>query len=70
MYVACEGFSDLDIGPNQPTATIIGEYSASYHDGAVLTSTWFRARISDSDKNLATFFDHTSLMSGIFPVCM
>ena len=30
-YVACEGLSDLGHGPNQPTATIIGEYSASCH---------------------------------------
>ena len=37
---------------NWPTATIISEHSASYHDGA-LTSTWFRARISRSDQNLA-----------------
>ena len=34
MYVACEGLSDLDHGPNEPTETIIGEYSASYHHGA------------------------------------
>ena len=46
MYDACEGLSDLGNGPNKPTATIIGEYSASYHDGA-LTSTWFRARIAE-----------------------
>ena len=36
MYVACEGMSDLGNGPNKPTATIIGEYSASYHDGALI----------------------------------
>ena len=30
VYVACEGLSDLGHGPNQPTATIIGGYSA-YH---------------------------------------
>ena len=36
MYVACEGLSDLGNGPNQPTATIIGEHSASYHHGALL----------------------------------
>ena len=52
VYVACEGLSDPGNGRNQPTATIIDEYSASYHDGA-LTSTWFRARISGSDQNLA-----------------
>ena len=32
VYVGCEGLPDLNHGPNQPTATIIGEYSASYHD--------------------------------------
>ena len=48
----CRGLSDLGIGPNKPTATIIGEYSASYHHGALI-STWFRARISGSDQNLA-----------------
>ena len=55
MYVACEGLSDLGNGPNKPTATIIGEYSASLQDAA-LVFTLVRARISDSsDKNLATF---------------
>ena len=54
MYAACEGLSDLGNGPNKPTATIIGEYSALRHHGA-LVFTLVRARISDSDKNLATF---------------
>ena len=52
VYVGCEGLSDLNHGPNQPTATIIGEYSASYHHGALI-STLVRARISGSDQNLA-----------------
>ena len=70
MYVADEGLSDLGNGPNKPTATIIGEYSAPYHDGA-LTSTWFfRVRISGSDQNLARLFGHTSLMSGVLLVYM
>ena len=30
VYVSCEGLSDLGIGPNKPTATIIGGYSASF----------------------------------------
>ena len=38
VYVACEGLSDLGHGPNQPTATIIGEYSASYHHGTPILS--------------------------------
>ena len=38
MYVACEGMSDLGNGPNKPTATIIGEYSASSHGGALILS--------------------------------
>ena len=54
MYVACNGLSDLGNGPNKPTATIIGEFSASLQ-GAALVFTLVRARISDSDKNLATF---------------
>ena len=54
VYVACKGLSDLGNGPNKPTATIIGEYSASLQDAA-LVFTLVRARISDSDKNLATF---------------
>ena len=58
VYVACGGMTDLGNGPNKPTATIIGEYSTSYHDGA-LTSTWFRVRISGSDQNLAKHFGHT-----------
>ena len=54
MYVACEGLSDLSHGSNKPTATIIGEYSASLQDAA-LVFTLDIARFSDSDKNLATF---------------
>ena len=54
VYVACKGVSDLGHGPNKPTATIIGESSASCHHGA-LVFTLIRARISDSDKNMAAF---------------
>ena len=53
MYVSCEGLSDLGNGPNKPTATIIGEYSASLQDGALILSL-VRAKNSGSDKNLAT----------------
>ena len=53
QLVNCEGLSDLGNGPNKPTATsIIGEYGASYDDGA-LVLTLVRVRISESDKNLA-----------------
>ena len=52
VYVACEGLSYLGNGPNQPTATIIGEYSDSYHHGALIF-TLVRARISGSHQNLA-----------------
>ena len=41
--------SDLGNGPNKPTATIIGEYSAPYHDGALI-STRFRAKFQDLTK--------------------
>ena len=54
MYVACKGMSDLGNGPNKPTATIIGEYSASLQDAA-LVFTIVMAIISDYDKNLTTF---------------
>ena len=54
MYVACKGVSDLSNGPNKPTATIIGEYSASLQDAA-LVLTLDIVIFSDSDKNLATF---------------
>ena len=54
VCVACKWLSDLGNGPNKPTATIIGEFSASLQDAA-LVFTLVRARISDSDKNLATF---------------
>ena len=55
MYVACKGLADLGNEPNKPTTTIIGEYSASLQDAA-LVFTLVRARILDSfDKNLATF---------------
>ena len=33
-YATCKGLSDLGNGPNKPTATIIGECSASQFDGA------------------------------------
>ena len=69
MHVACEGLSDLGIGPNKPTATIIGGYSASLQDGALILSL-VRARNSGFDKNIATTFDNDSLMSDIFLVCM
>ena len=55
VYVAREGLSDLGHGPNQPTETIIGKYSASYsyHHGALIF-TLVRARSSGSaDQNLA-----------------
>ena len=45
---------DLGHGPNKPTATIIGEYSASYHHGA-LTFTLVRERSPGCVKDLATF---------------
>ena len=54
MHVAFKGLSDVVNGPNKPTATIIGEHSASLQDAA-LVFTLVRARFSDSDKNLATF---------------
>ena len=66
MYVAYKGLSDLGNGPNKPTATIIGEYSAALQDGAVILSL-VRVRISGSDKNLA---GNTSLMSDMFLVCI
>ena len=72
MYVACEGLSDLGHGRNQPTATIIGQYIASYHDGAPILILVV-VQIDPSlafDQNLAHLFDHTSLMSGMFAVCM
>ena len=52
MYVACEGLTDLGHGHNQPTATIIGEHSASYHHGTLIL-TLVIARIDLSDQNLA-----------------
>ena len=54
VYVACKGLSDLGNGPNKPTATIFCEYNASLQDAA-LVFTLVRARISDSDNNLAAF---------------
>jgi len=38
VYAACQGLSDLGNGPNQPTATIIGEYSASLQHAAPILS--------------------------------
>ena len=53
MYVACEGMSDLGNGPNKPTATIIGEYSTSYHDGAL---------IYPLEYDHHNFIDHTTVV--------
>ena len=36
VYVACKRGSDLGHGPNKPTVTIIGVYSASCHHGALI----------------------------------
>ena len=69
MYAACQGLSDLGNGPNQPTATIMGEDSASLQHAALILSL-VRARNSGFDKNIATTFDNNSLMSDIFLVCM
>ena len=33
---------DLGNGPNKPTATTIGEYSASWHHGALIFILWHR----------------------------
>ena len=67
MYVACEGgLSELGNGPNKPTATIICEYSTSYHDGAQ-TSTWFRACILEClyhIRTLSTITIPTLLVGG------
>ena len=43
VYVACKGLSDLGNGPNKPTATIIGGYSASLQDGALILTQQRRA---------------------------
>ena len=67
LHYDCKVLSDLGNGPNKPTVTIIGEYIASHHCGALI-STWFRVRISGSDKNLAELFGDTSLMSDMFLV--
>ena len=71
VYVACEGMSDLGNGPNKPTATIIGQYSASSHDGALILSLE-RARILNFRIRLKSgyIFGDTSLMSDMFLVCM
>ena len=52
--IACRVLSDLAHGPNKPTVAIIGEYSASYCAGALI-STCFRAKISGSDKNVVDY---------------
>ena len=42
---------DLGHGPNKPTVTIIGEYSASYHDAALISQCGVHgARISELNK--------------------
>ena len=57
MYVAYTELSDLGNEPNKPTATIFDEYSASLQDAALVFALVRvqGVRISDSDKNLATF---------------
>ena len=71
LHYVCKGLSDLGNGPNQPYATIIGQYSASYHYG-VLISTWFRVRILGFDKNMVTFLmtHHWCLGSSHVTLCL
>ena len=74
MFLVCmllvRGCQTLLMGPNNPTATIIGEYSASLQ-GAALILSLVRARNSGSDKkSRATSLATTSLMSDMFIVCM
>ena len=54
MHVACEGLSDLANGPNKPTATIIGEYSASFHHGTLIL-TMVIARIDPSSSSTSSW---------------
>ena len=51
MYVACEGLTDLGIGHNKPTATIIGGYSASLQGGALILSLVHQKAISGYSVN-------------------
>ena len=53
MYVASEGLTDLGHGRNQPTATIIGEYSVSCHHGTLILTVVFARIDPSSDQNLA-----------------
>ena len=71
MYAACKGVSDLGNGPNKPTATIIGEYSASYHDGALIF-TLSRREIQDLTKIWLDFWQHIIdvwRVSGVYAAC-
>ena len=73
MYSACEGLSDLGHGDptsllKQPLVNTVPH--TPYHHGALIFTHVVRARILGSDQNLAKLLDHTSLMSGIFPVCV
>ena len=56
VYVACRGLSDVGNGPNKPNTTTIGEYSASWHHGALIF-TLVGARFSESAKNLTRFLE-------------
>ena len=72
MYATCKGWSDLGNGPNKLTATIIGEYSASYHDGALIF-TLVRATISGLSKTIwLDFWQHIIdvwHVSGVYAAC-
>ena len=74
MFLVCmllvkRGVRHIGNGPNKPTATIIGEYSASLQGGTMILSL-VGQEIQDLTKILQ-LFGNTSLMSDImFLVCM
>ena len=71
VYVACEGLSDRGHGPNKPTATIIGEYTASYHIMVHWYLLWLGREFQDPlTKIWPNFLITHHCMSGMFPVCM
>ena len=70
MCVACEGLSDLGHGPNKPPATVNGEYSASYHDGALIYPLAPRQESQDLTQESGPPVGYTPLMSDRFLVCM
>ena len=69
LFVCCF-FTSVRTGSEVGFLGRLSDFGAEWVTWDDNLSTLFMARISGSDQNLAYLFDHTSLMSDMFPVGM